>query len=96
MCCEAIPRGRDALPEAVRNVVGAEEAYENIRQVEGHEGEHRTRGRRENIALETHKRTVAARKRRTRVACAGRYGAMKWSTPTAATKGSLQYEPRAR
>jgi len=63
MCCEAIPRGRDALPETVGDVVGAEEAYKNVRQVEGHEGEHRTRGRRENIALETHKRTVAARKR---------------------------------
>jgi len=34
MCCEAIPCGRDALAEPVCNVIGAEEAYENVRQVE--------------------------------------------------------------
>ena len=96
MCCEAIPRRRDALPETVGDVVGAEEVYEDVRQVERHEGEHRTRGRREDIVLETHKRTVAALKGRAGVACAGRYGAMKWSVPTAATKGSLQYDPSTR
>lgn len=41
MRCEAIPRGGDALAETTRDVVGAEEAYENVRQVEWHEGEHR-------------------------------------------------------
>jgi hypothetical protein len=96
MWCEAIPRGDDALPETMHGVIGAEEAYENVRQVEWHEGKHRTRGRRENIVLETHERTVAARKWRTGVACAGRYGAMCCSAPATAAKGSLQHEPRAR
>ena len=96
MCREAIPRGGNALPELVRDVVGGEEAYENVRQVEWYEGESRTHGRRENIVLETHERTVGARKGRTGVACAGRYGAMCCSGPATAAKGSLQYEPRAR
>ena len=34
MCCEAIRRGDNALPELVCDVVGGEEAYENVRQVE--------------------------------------------------------------
>ena len=58
MWCEAIPHGDDALPGPVRDVVSAEEASENVRQVMGYEGEHRTRNRRENIVLETHKGTV--------------------------------------
>jgi hypothetical protein len=44
MYCGAIPRGGGALPETMHDVVGAEEAYENVRQVEWYEGEHRTRG----------------------------------------------------
>jgi hypothetical protein len=76
--------------------VALQEAYLNVRKVEWYKGEYRTRGRRGNIVFETHERTVAARKWRTRVACARRYGAMYCPGPTTATKGSLQYEPRAR
>ena len=56
----------------MRDVINTEESYENARQVEWYEGEHRTRNRRENMVLETHKRTVETWKCETAVACAGR------------------------
>ena len=34
MRCEAILRGGGALPETMHDVVGVEEAYEHVRQVE--------------------------------------------------------------
>ena len=38
MCCEAIPRGGEVHPEPARDMVGAEKAYENVRQVEWYDG----------------------------------------------------------
>ena len=61
----------------MHGVIGAEEAYENVRQLEWHGEVRRTCDGRENIVLETNKRTVTVRKWRTDVAGAGRYdGAM--------------------
>ena len=68
--------------EGVRDVVDTEMAYENVRQVEWHEGEHHTRSRREDVMRKTHQMSMAVQKWRMGVACARRYCAMCFPVPT--------------
>jgi hypothetical protein len=68
--CEAITRWCNTLSETVRYVVGTEETDKNVSQMERHERKYRTGDRGKNVTFETHKRAVAAGKRRTGVTCA--------------------------
>jgi hypothetical protein len=74
---EAIPCRSDALSKAMRHMVRAEEANENVCQVEWHQRKHGPGGRGERVAFKTDERAVAAGKWRAGITRARRSCAVK-------------------